>query len=59
MQQIINSAVKYNRKVAVSGRSMENVISAAIELEYMHVPENTLIGLDEIKQSILKNSLLL
>ena len=36
--QQINSAVKYNRKVAVSGRSMENVISAAIELEYMHVP---------------------
>ena len=50
VQQIINSAVKYNRKVAVSGRSMENVISAAIELEYMHVPENTLIGLDEIKK---------
>ena len=50
VQQIINSAVKYNRKVAVSGRSMENVISAAIELEYMHVPENTLIGLDEINK---------
>ena len=29
---------------------MENVISAAIELEYMHVPENTLIGLDEINK---------
>lgn len=50
VQQIINSAVKYNRKVAVSGRSMENVIAAAIELEYMHVPENTLIGLDEINK---------
>lgn len=50
VQQIIDAAVKYKRKVAVSGRSMENVIEAAIELEYMHVPDNTLIGLDEINR---------
>lgn len=50
VQQIIDAAVKYKRKVAVSGRSMENVIQAAIELKYMHVPDNTLIGLDEINK---------
>ncbi len=48
VQQIINAAVKYGRKVAVSGRSMENVLTAAIELGYMHIPKNTLITLDEI-----------
>ncbi len=48
VQQIINAAVKYGRKVAVSGRSMENVLSAAIELGYMKIPKNTLITLDEI-----------
>ena len=48
VQQIINSAVKHGRKVAVSGRSMENVLSAAIDLGYMDIPKNTLITLDEI-----------
>ncbi|MBQ2932475.1 MAG: ribonuclease J [Clostridia bacterium] len=48
VQQIINAAVKYGRKVAISGRSMENVLSAAIELGYMDIPKNTLITLDEI-----------
>lgn len=48
VQQIINAAVKYGRKVAVSGRSMENVLSAAIELGYMNIPKNTLIDIDEI-----------
>ncbi|MEG2381874.1 MAG: ribonuclease J, partial [Oscillospiraceae bacterium] len=50
VQQIINAAVKYGRKVAVSGRSMENVVAAAIELEYMDVPKNTLITLDQINK---------
>lgn len=48
VQQIINAAVKYGRKVALSGRSMVNVINAAIELGYMKIPKNTLIELDEI-----------
>lgn len=48
VQQIINSAVKHGRKVAVSGRSMENVLNAAIDLGYMDIPKNTLITLDEI-----------
>lgn len=50
VQQIINSAVKYGRKVAVSGRSMVNVLTAAIELGYMDIPKNTLIDLDEINR---------
>lgn len=50
VQQIINAAVKYGRKVAVSGRSMENVLSAAIDLGYMNIPKNTLVDLDEINR---------
>ncbi len=50
VQQIINYANKYGRKVAVSGRSMENVLSAAIELGYMNIPKNTLISIDEINR---------
>ena len=48
VQQIVDSAYKYGRKVAVSGRSMVNVLNAAIELGYMNIPKNTLIDLDEI-----------
>lgn len=48
VQQIINTAVRHGRKVAVSGRSMTNVLNAAIELGYMTIPKNTLIDLDEI-----------
>lgn len=48
MQQIINSAVKFNRKVAVVGRSMLNVISVAQELGYLNAPEGTLIDIDKI-----------
>ena len=50
VQQIIDASVKYNRKVAVSGRSMENIVSVAMELGYMTVPKGTLIGIDEIKK---------
>lgn len=49
VQQIINSAYKYKRKVIVQGRSMENVISIASELGYLTIPENTLIEIDEAK----------
>lgn len=50
VQQIINAAVKNNRKVAVSGRSMENIIEVAIMLGYMTVPEGVLINIDAIKK---------
>ena len=49
VQQIINSAYKYHRKVVVEGRSMVNIISIASELGYLHLPENTLIEIDEMK----------
>lgn len=48
VQQIINSAHTHGRKVAVTGRSMVNVLNAAIELGYMSIPKNTLIDLDEV-----------
>ena len=48
IQQIINSAIKYNRKVCVSGRSMLNVINVAMELGYVYLPEGTLIDIDQI-----------
>jgi len=49
VQQAINTAHKYKRKVVLEGRSMVNVIETAAELGYIKVPENTLISLDEIK----------
>ncbi len=49
VQQIINTACKYGRKVVVEGRSMVNVIDTAQELGYLKVPENTLIDIDNIK----------
>ncbi|MCR5144437.1 MAG: ribonuclease J [Lachnospiraceae bacterium] len=49
VQQIINSAHKYDRKVVVEGRSMVNVIATASELGYLKVPDNTLVDIDMIK----------
>ncbi|MCR4782286.1 MAG: ribonuclease J [Lachnospiraceae bacterium] len=49
VQQIINSAEKFDRKVVVEGRSMVNIISTAIDLGYINIPENTLISVDELK----------
>ena len=49
IQQIINAALKYNRKICVSGRSMVNVISVAMELGYLKVPPGTLIDIDQIQ----------
>ena len=48
IQQIVDSAIKYNRKVSVCGRSMINVIETAIRLGYINVPENTFIDIDMI-----------
>ncbi|MCD8015050.1 MAG: ribonuclease J [Lachnospiraceae bacterium] len=49
VQQIINTAYKYGRKVVIEGRSMVTVISTASELGYINIPENTLIEIDEMK----------
>ena len=49
VQQIINSAYKYGRKVVVEGRSMVNIIATASELGCLNVPDNTLISVDQLK----------
>ena len=49
VQQIINSACKYDRKVVVEGRSMVNIIQVAQELGYLNVPDKTLIEIDQLK----------
>ena len=49
VQQIINTAYKYGRKVVVEGRSMVNVITVAGELGYINIPKGTLIDVDSIK----------
>ena len=49
VQQIINSAYKFGRKVAVEGRSMVNIIDTAINLGCITIPENTLLDLDMMK----------
>ena len=49
VQQIVNSAVANKRKIAVCGRSMINMISTAMELGYINVPENVFIDIDMIK----------
>ena len=49
IQQIIDEAVRCNRKVAVSGRSMINVVNVAAELGYLNVPNGVLVDIDTIK----------
>ncbi|MBQ9679285.1 MAG: ribonuclease J [Ruminococcus sp.] len=49
IQQIINCAVKYGRKVAFSGRSMINYMNVARELGYVKVPDNLIIDIDQLK----------
>lgn len=48
VQQIVNSAVKFGRKVVIEGRSMVNIISTANDLGYIQIPENTLIDISMI-----------
>lgn len=49
VQQIINSADKFGRKVVVEGRSMVNIIETASTLGYLNIPENTLIDIEQLK----------
>ena len=48
IQQAIDYAVKYKRKVAILGRSMVNVVNISLELGYIHAPDGTLIDVDDI-----------
>ncbi len=49
IQQIINCAARYGRKVGITGRSMENIMRVSIELGYMQVPKGTLMELSQLK----------
>ena len=49
VQQVINTACKYGRKVVIEGRSMVNVIGTAQELGYINIPEGTLIDIEQLK----------
>ena len=48
IQQVVDTAVKYNRHVAILGRSMINVVNISIKLGYLNIPEGVLIDVDEI-----------
>ena len=50
VQQIINISARHGRKVAVTGRSMINIVSAAVQLGYMKVPDGVLIDINDIKR---------
>lgn len=50
VQQIINASEKFGRKVAITGRSMINVVKAAMDLGYMHMPQGMLIDIGEMKR---------
>ena len=59
VQQIINTAYHYGRKVVVEGRSMVNVIGTASELGYINIPENTLIDIEHLKNYKKENTVLI
>ena len=50
VQEIINTSYKFGRKVAITGRSMINIVGAAVRLGYMNVPENALIDISEVNK---------
>ena len=50
LQQIIDVAAKYKRKVAITGRSMENVLRVSTELGYMNIPDNVMVDLDRVNK---------
>ena len=50
VQQILDASVRHGRKVAIIGRSMINVVGAASELDYINVPEGTIIDIKDIKR---------
>lgn len=59
VQQIIDSACKYKRKVVVEGRSMVNIIQTAMELGYINIPDNTLIEIDQLKNYTDKDTVII
>lgn len=58
IQQVINVAVRYGRKVGITGRSMENIMKVSMELGYMQIPHGTLVDMSAIK-SVPKDKLVI
>ena len=50
MQQIADASIIYDRKIIFSGRSMENISNVAIELGYLHIPQENIIGIEDINK---------
>lgn len=50
IQQIVNSSIKFDRKVSLSGRSMVNVVTVAMELGYLNIPPEVLLDIDKIQK---------
>lgn len=50
IQQIVNSAVKFNRKIALNGRSMVNVVKTAMKLGYLNIPSDILLDIEKIQK---------
>ena len=59
VQQIVDAAVKYKRKVAVSGRSMENVVGKALELGYLDIPSGVLIEIDAVNRYLPEQTVII
>lgn len=59
IQQVINASQMFNRKVAIFGRSMQNVVKVALELGYLNIPDGLLIDVDQVDRYNHKNIVLI
>ncbi|BDG59431.1 ribonuclease J [Caldinitratiruptor microaerophilus] len=59
IQQAIDSAARWDRKVAVVGRSMENTVEVALKLGYLHVPDGILVDVEELRRFPAQNQVIL
>lgn len=59
IQQIIDCAVRYKRKVAIDGRSMVNIVNTAVELGYIQMPDNILIPIEELNRYPMEQTVLI
>lgn len=50
MQQIADASMMYNRKIVFSGRSMENISNVAMDLGYLHIPKEIIVGIEDLNR---------
>ena len=50
MQQIADASMMYNRKIVFSGKSMENISNVAMDLGYLHIPEESIVGIEDLNR---------